>query len=162
MRIGLPGAIVAAALTALLPSGGQAADESRSASSARCRGRRRRSASTSATASCSRVKLNGGKLGGLPAEVLVSDDQFKPDVAKQLFEKNIKRDKVDFMTGVVFSNIMLAALPEALDNKVDLHQPERGAVVDRRQGLQPAASSPSRGRTTPTTRPPASTPTRAT
>ncbi|MGZ5187351.1 MAG: ABC transporter substrate-binding protein [Caldimonas sp.] len=61
------------------------------------------------------VKMNGGKLGGLPAEVLVSDDQFKPDVAKQLFEKNIKRDKVDFMTGVVFSNIMLAALPEALD-----------------------------------------------
>jgi branched-chain amino acid transport system substrate-binding protein len=64
------------------------------------------------------VKLNGGKLGGLPAEVLVGDDQFKPDVAKQLFEKDIKRDKVDFMTGVVFSNIMLAALPEALDNNV--------------------------------------------
>ncbi len=61
------------------------------------------------------VKLNGGKLGNLPAEVLVSDDQFKPDVAKQLFEKYIKRDKVDFMTGVVFSNILLAALPEALD-----------------------------------------------
>lgn len=64
------------------------------------------------------VKLNGGKLGGLPAEVIVSDDQFKPDVAKQQFEKNVKRDKVDFMTGVVFSNIMLAALPEALDNNV--------------------------------------------
>src|SRR5204862_4692600 len=30
------------------------------------------------------IKLNGGKLGGLPAELLVSDDQFKPDVAKQL------------------------------------------------------------------------------
>ena len=64
------------------------------------------------------VKLNGGKLGGLPAEVIVGDDQFKPEVAKQLFERNVKRDKVDFMTGVVFSNIMLAALPEALDNKV--------------------------------------------
>ena len=63
------------------------------------------------------VKLNGGKLGGLPAEVLVADDQFKPDVAKQLFEKNIKRDRVDFMTGVVFSNIMLAAVPEAFDSK---------------------------------------------
>ena len=62
------------------------------------------------------VKMNGGKLGGLPAEVLVSDDQFKPDVAKQLFEKNVKRDKVDFMTGVVFSNIMLASLPEAFDS----------------------------------------------
>jgi branched-chain amino acid transport system substrate-binding protein len=64
------------------------------------------------------VKLRGGKLGGLPADVQVSDDQFKPDVAKQLFEKHVKRDKVDFMTGVVFSNIMLAALPEALDNNV--------------------------------------------
>jgi branched-chain amino acid transport system substrate-binding protein len=64
------------------------------------------------------VKLAGGKLGPLDAEVLVSDDQFKPDVARQVFEKNVKRDKVHFMTGVVFSNIMLAALPEALDNKV--------------------------------------------
>jgi branched-chain amino acid transport system substrate-binding protein len=64
------------------------------------------------------VKLNGGKLGGLPADVLISDDQFKPDVARQLFERNVKRDHVDFMTGVVFSNIMLAALPEAIDNKV--------------------------------------------
>ncbi|MET0508731.1 MAG: ABC transporter substrate-binding protein [Burkholderiaceae bacterium] len=64
------------------------------------------------------VKLAGNKLGGLPAEVLVSDDQFKPDVGKQLFEKNIKRDRVDFMTGVVFSNIMLAAIPEAFDNQV--------------------------------------------
>ena len=64
------------------------------------------------------VNLNGGKLGGLPADVEISDDQFKPDVAKQLFEKDIKRDKVDFMTGVVFSNIMLAALPEALDANV--------------------------------------------
>lgn len=63
------------------------------------------------------VKLHGGKLGGLPAEVLVSDDQFKPEVARQLFERNVKRDKVDFMTGVVFSNIMLAALPEAIGNK---------------------------------------------
>ena len=63
------------------------------------------------------VKLNGGKLGGLPAEVLVADDQFKPDVGKQMFERMVKRDKVDFMTGVVFSNIMLAGLPEAIEGK---------------------------------------------
>lgn len=50
--------------------------------------------------------------------MLVNDDQFKPDVARGLFERLVKRDKVDFMTGVVFSNIMLAALPEAIDNKV--------------------------------------------
>jgi branched-chain amino acid transport system substrate-binding protein len=64
------------------------------------------------------VKLAGGKLGPLAAEVLVGDDQFKPDVARQLFDKNVKRDKVHFMTGVPFSNIMLAALPLALDNDV--------------------------------------------
>ena len=63
------------------------------------------------------LKLNGGKFGGLPVELLVNDDQFKPDVGKQLFEKNIKRDKVDFMTGVVFSNILLASVPEAFDSK---------------------------------------------
>ena len=64
------------------------------------------------------VKLNGGKLGGLPAEVIVGDDQFKPEVGKQLAEKNIKLDKVDFLTGIVFSNIMLASVPEAFANKV--------------------------------------------
>jgi branched-chain amino acid transport system substrate-binding protein len=38
------------------------------------------------------VKMNGGKLGGLPAEVIVGDDQFKPDVGRQLAEKNLKVD----------------------------------------------------------------------
>jgi branched-chain amino acid transport system substrate-binding protein len=63
------------------------------------------------------VKLNGGKLGGVEADVMIADDQFKPDVGKQLFERFVKRDKVDILTGVVFSNIMLAGLPEAIDNK---------------------------------------------
>jgi len=63
------------------------------------------------------VKMNGGKLGGLPAEVLVGDDQFKPDVGRQLAEKNIRVDKVNFLTGIVFSNIMLASVPIAFENK---------------------------------------------
>ena len=54
------------------------------------------------------LKHSGGKLGGLPAEVIVADDQMSPDAAKQTADRLIKRDKVDFMTGVVFSNIMLA------------------------------------------------------
>jgi branched-chain amino acid transport system substrate-binding protein len=64
------------------------------------------------------IKLNGGKLGGLPAEVLVGDDQFKPDVGRQLAEKYVKLDKVDFLTGYVYSNIMLASIPVAFENKV--------------------------------------------
>jgi len=63
------------------------------------------------------VKMNGGKLGGLPAEVLVGDDQFKPDVGRQLAEKYVKLDKVNFLTGIVFSNIMLASVPVAFENK---------------------------------------------
>jgi branched-chain amino acid transport system substrate-binding protein len=63
------------------------------------------------------VKMNGGKLGGLPAEVLVGDDQFKPDVGRQLAEKQVKLDKVNFLTGYVFSNIMLASVPVAFENK---------------------------------------------
>jgi branched-chain amino acid transport system substrate-binding protein len=63
------------------------------------------------------VKMNGGKLGGLPAEVLVGDDQFKPDVGRQLAEKYVKLDKVNFLTGIVFSNIMLASVPIAFEAK---------------------------------------------
>jgi branched-chain amino acid transport system substrate-binding protein len=64
------------------------------------------------------VKLNGGKLGGLSTEILIGDDQFKPDVGRQLAEKFVKLDKVDFLTGYVFSNIMLASIPVAFENKV--------------------------------------------
>ena len=63
------------------------------------------------------VKMAGGKLGGLPAEVLIADDQFKPDLGRQAAEKFVKLDKVNFLTGIVFSNIMLAAVPIAFDNK---------------------------------------------
>ncbi len=54
------------------------------------------------------LKETGGKLGGLPAEVVEGDDQASPDVGKQIVDRLLKRDKVDFMTGVVYSNVMLA------------------------------------------------------
>lgn len=50
----------------------------------------------------------GGKLGGVPAEVLFGDDQQNPDVGRQLADRMVKRDKVDFVTGVVFQNILSA------------------------------------------------------
>ena len=63
------------------------------------------------------IKHQGGKLGGLPAEVIIADDQQKPEVAQQVTEKFLKKDKVDFMTGIVFSNIMLAAGQPIFDSK---------------------------------------------
>lgn len=57
------------------------------------------------------LKHTGSRLGGLPAEVVIADDQQKPDTAKQAAERLLRSDRVDFMTGIVFSNIMLAVGP---------------------------------------------------
>ncbi|MEZ5843030.1 MAG: ABC transporter substrate-binding protein [Hyphomicrobiaceae bacterium] len=54
------------------------------------------------------VKLNGGKLGGLKADVIVADDAANPETGRQTADRLVKRDKVDFLTGIVFSNVMLA------------------------------------------------------
>jgi branched-chain amino acid transport system substrate-binding protein len=72
------------------------------------------------------VKLNGGKLGGLPVEMLVGDDQLKPELAKQFAERYIKLDKVDFLTGGVFSNIVIAIAPDAIANQVFYISPNAG------------------------------------
>jgi branched-chain amino acid transport system substrate-binding protein len=72
------------------------------------------------------IKLNGGKLGGLPAEVLVGDDQLKPENAKQLAERYLRLDKVDFVTGTVFSNIVLAIAPDVIAAKTFFITPNAG------------------------------------
>ncbi len=50
----------------------------------------------------------GGKLGGRDAEIIYGDDQYKPDVGRQLAEQMLKQDKVDFVTGVILSSTLLA------------------------------------------------------
>jgi len=64
------------------------------------------------------VKMLGGKLGDLPVEVLVADDQFNPETGKQVVERFVKRDRVDFVTGIIYSNVLLAAAPSAFEAKV--------------------------------------------
>jgi len=63
------------------------------------------------------MKHLGGKLGGLPAEVIVADDKQDPNTAKQATERLLKKDKVDFMTGIVFSNILLTVAKPVLDSR---------------------------------------------
>jgi branched-chain amino acid transport system substrate-binding protein len=63
------------------------------------------------------LKETGNKIGGLPVEVVTGDDQASPDVGKQLADRLLKRDRVDFMTGVVFSNVMMAVAPTAFAAK---------------------------------------------
>jgi len=64
------------------------------------------------------LKLAGGKLGNLPTEVIYADDTLNPDTGRQLAERMLKRDRVNLMTGVVFSNVMLAVWPTIQEAKV--------------------------------------------
>jgi branched-chain amino acid transport system substrate-binding protein len=63
------------------------------------------------------VKMAGGKVGGLPTEVVFADDTLNPEVGKQLTERLLKRDRVNLMTGIVFSNVMLAVWPTIQEAK---------------------------------------------
>mgnify|MGYP006137273859 CR=1 FL=1 len=49
--------------------------------------------------------------GGLPTEVIYGDDQFKPDVGLQVAEEMLKKHQVDFVSGIIWSNVMMATMP---------------------------------------------------
>src|SRR5438270_13332073 len=53
----------------------------------------------------------GGKVGGLPVEMFYGDDQVKPDVGVQVAEEMLKRNQVDFVSGIIWSNVMMAVVP---------------------------------------------------
>jgi branched-chain amino acid transport system substrate-binding protein len=53
----------------------------------------------------------GRKVGGLDTEIIYGDDQRKPDVGKQLADEMLKKHRVNFVSGVIWSNVMLAVAP---------------------------------------------------
>jgi branched-chain amino acid transport system substrate-binding protein len=57
----------------------------------------------------------GGKMGGKPFEIIYEDDTFKPDVGKARSEKLILQDKVNFIGGYIWSNVLLASLKTVTD-----------------------------------------------
>lgn len=48
-------------------------------------------------------------------ELLTTDDQQNPDVANQAVEEFLQREEVDFVTGIIFSNILLAVADSVFD-----------------------------------------------
>lgn len=64
------------------------------------------------------LKQLNGQLGGLPVEVFSGDDQGNPEIGKQMFDRMVKRDKVDIVTGVVASGVVNALAPLASQQKV--------------------------------------------
>jgi branched-chain amino acid transport system substrate-binding protein len=66
------------------------------------------------------VERNGGKLGGVPVQVFREDSQLKPEVAVQLVQKLIEKEKVSIVTGITFSNIMMAVHKPITEKQVFL------------------------------------------
>lgn len=52
--------------------------------------------------------------GRTDIELIIEDDAQKPDLAVQLSDKLIQSDKVDIMTGIIWSNLAMAVIPGAV------------------------------------------------
>jgi branched-chain amino acid transport system substrate-binding protein len=57
----------------------------------------------------------GGKMAGQTVTMVYEDDQFKPEVGKQKTDKLIEQDKVNLVTGYIWSNVLLASYKSVVD-----------------------------------------------
>ena len=72
------------------------------------------------------VKDLGGKMAGKDVEVVVVDDELKPDGAVTKAKGLLEREKVDFVVGPIFSNILQAIHRPVTENKTFLISPNAG------------------------------------
>src|SRR5262245_29966023 len=62
----------------------------------------------------------GRKMGGLPVELIYEDDQQRPDVGVQKSQKLVESDKVNFVVGYIWSNVLLASLRPVIESQTFL------------------------------------------
>jgi branched-chain amino acid transport system substrate-binding protein len=77
------------------------------------------------------------RLGGRPAEVVVIDDELRPDVAVTKVRTALERDKVDFVVGVVFSNILQAIMRPVTETNTFLISTNAGPSTFAGRGCNP-------------------------
>lgn len=61
------------------------------------------------------IDMEGGKLGGVPVALEIEDDGLKPGNGKQIAEKMLSNDGIKLFTGIVFSNVAGATVPDIVD-----------------------------------------------
>lgn len=83
------------------------------------------------------VDQQGGKLGGRDVEIVVADDELKPDVALTKVKGLLERDKVDFVAGVVFSNILQAIYRPVTESETFLIGANAGTSTFAGKGCSP-------------------------
>lgn len=59
-------------------------------------------------------------------ELLIEDDGRKPAKAVQIADKFIQKDKVDILTGIIFSNLAMAVIPSAVKKDIFYISPNAG------------------------------------
>jgi branched-chain amino acid transport system substrate-binding protein len=72
------------------------------------------------------MKDLGNKMSGRDVEVTVVDDELKPDAAVTKAKGLLERDKVDFVVGPIFSNILQAIHRPVVESKTFLISPNAG------------------------------------
>ncbi|GKQ49865.1 ABC transporter substrate-binding protein [Bradyrhizobium sp. Ce-3] len=72
------------------------------------------------------IKDLGGKMAGRDVEIVNADDELKPDAAVVKVRGLLERDKVDFVVGPIFSNILLAIHRPVTESKTFLISPNAG------------------------------------
>ncbi len=75
------------------------------------------------------LKQKGGRLGGREVELIIADDELKPDVAVQKVRGMLDRDGVHLVTGVTFSNVLLAVAKPIFDKEIFLIGSNAGTSV---------------------------------
>ena len=69
-------------------------------------------------------------------EIISGDDQRKPDIAVQLADKMIQSDKVDIITGIVWSNLAMAVVPAVVNQEKFYLSPRRTVVTSWKEMSQ--------------------------
>ena len=70
-------------------------------------------------------------------EVVIEDDQRKPDIAVQLADKMIQSEKVDVMTGIIWSNLAMAVVPATVAQGKFYLSPNAGPSALAGKGCNP-------------------------
>src|SRR3954453_21431248 len=83
------------------------------------------------------VKDLGGKMGARDVEVVVADDELNPDGAVTKVKGMLERDKVDFVVGPIFSNVLAAIHKPVVDSGAILISPNAGSSAFAGKGCNP-------------------------
>lgn len=79
----------------------------------------------------------GGKLGGAPAELIVADDQLKPEIGVEHAKRLMDKEQASIIVGTTFSNVLMAVVQPVTRAGVFLISPNAGPSVLAGAGCHP-------------------------